>query len=66
MKLDSQDGPQLATYARYNALLEKELLSSELGIKLTPEKIEQIAGIRTIPPTSTNLRDRARAPPSDS
>ena len=45
MKLDSQDGPQLATYARYNVLLEKEWLSSELGIELAPEKIEQIAGM---------------------
>ena len=26
MKLDSQDGPQLASYARYNVLLEKEWL----------------------------------------
>ncbi len=45
MKLDSQDGPQLATYARYNVLLEKEWLSSELGIELTPEKIDQIAAM---------------------
>lgn len=45
MKLDSQDGPQLASYARYNVLLEKDWLSSELGIELAPEKIEQIAGM---------------------
>jgi hypothetical protein len=45
MKLDSQDGPRLATYVRYNLLLEKEWLSSEIGTELAPEKIEQIAGM---------------------
>lgn len=45
MKLDSQDGPQLASYARYNVLLKKEGLSSELGIELALEKIEQISGM---------------------
>jgi hypothetical protein len=43
MKLDSQAGPQLATYARYNVLLEKDWLASELGIGLAPDKITQIA-----------------------
>jgi uncharacterized protein len=42
MQLDSQAGPQLATYVRYNALLERDWLQSELGLELTPEKIEQI------------------------
>ena len=43
MKLDSQAGPQLATYARYNVALEKDWLSSELGVEFTPDKIAQIA-----------------------
>jgi hypothetical protein len=43
MKLDSQAGPQLATYARYNVVLEKDWLSTELGVDLTPDKITQIA-----------------------
>ena len=43
MRLDSQAGPQLATYARYNVLLEKDWLSSALGIELSADKIAQIA-----------------------
>jgi hypothetical protein len=42
MKLDSQAGPQLATYVRYNVLLEQDWLKSELGLELAPDKIEQI------------------------
>ena len=42
MKLDSQSGPQLATYARYNVLLEQAWLSSALKIELSPDKLAQI------------------------
>ena len=42
MKLDSEAGPQLATYVRYNAILEQAWLKTELGIDLGPDKIEQI------------------------
>ena len=42
MKLDSQAGPQLATYVRYNVLFERDWLKSELGVELTADKIEQI------------------------
>jgi uncharacterized protein len=42
MKLDSHAGPQLATYVRYNVLLERDWLKSELGLELAPDKIEQI------------------------
>jgi hypothetical protein len=42
MRLDSEDGPQLATYARYNVLLEQGWLRSELGVDLATDKIEQI------------------------
>jgi uncharacterized protein len=42
MKLDSQSGPQLATYARYNAVLEQAWLKDELGVDLTRDKLEQI------------------------
>ena len=43
MKLDSQSGPQLATYVRYNVELETNWLSSKLGIELAADKIAQIA-----------------------
>ena len=42
MKLDSQNGPQLATYARYNVLLEQTWLSSALKVELSPDKLAQI------------------------
>jgi hypothetical protein len=42
MKLDSQSGPQLATYVRYNAVLEQAWLKSELGVDLASDKLEQI------------------------
>ena len=42
MKLDSQSGPQLATYVRYNAVLEQAWLKSELGVDLAGDKLEQI------------------------
>jgi hypothetical protein len=42
MKLDSQSGPQLATYVRYNAILEQEWLKTELGVDLAADKLEQI------------------------
>jgi uncharacterized protein len=45
MKLDSQAGPELATYARYNVLFDKDWLSSELKVELAPDKIVEIAAI---------------------
>jgi len=42
MRLDSEKGPQLATYVRYNVLLEQDWLKAELGADLAPDKIEQI------------------------
>jgi uncharacterized protein len=42
MKLDSESGPQLATYVRYNAILEQAWLETELGVDLDQAKIEQI------------------------
>jgi hypothetical protein len=42
MKLDSQNGPHLATYARYNVLLEQAWLSSTLKVELSPDKLTQI------------------------
>jgi uncharacterized protein len=43
MKLDSESGPQLATYARYDALLDAKWLKGELDIDATPEKLAQIS-----------------------
>jgi hypothetical protein len=42
MKLDSQSGPQLATYVRYDAVLEQAWLKTELGVDLAGDKLEQI------------------------
>jgi Patatin-like phospholipase len=42
MKLDSQNGPQLAAYARYNVLLEQAWLSSTLNVELSSDKLAQI------------------------
>jgi uncharacterized protein len=42
MKLDSQSGPQLATYVRYNAVLEQSWLKTELSVDLGGDKLEQI------------------------
>ena len=42
MKLDSQSGPQLATYVRYNAILEQAWLKTELGVDLAADKLQQI------------------------
>jgi hypothetical protein len=42
MRLDSEKGPQLATYVRYNATLEQAWLKTELGVDLAADKVEQI------------------------
>jgi hypothetical protein len=41
MKLDSAAGPQLATYVRYNAVLEKDWLATQ-GFNSTDDQIEQL------------------------
>jgi predicted patatin/cPLA2 family phospholipase len=43
MKLDSEKGPQLATYVRYNVLFEEKWLSDKLKVERTPEQLAQIA-----------------------
>ena len=42
MKLDSQHGPQLATYARYNVQLERAWLSSALKVDLSPDALAEL------------------------
>jgi len=42
MKLDSKQGPQLATYARYNVQLEQKWLSDTLKVELSPDKLAQV------------------------
>jgi uncharacterized protein len=42
MKRDSQSGPQLATYVRYNAVLEQAWLKTELGVDFAGDKLKQI------------------------
>jgi len=43
MELDSKAGPQLATYARYNVLLEAGWLKTEVKVELAPDKLTKIA-----------------------
>lgn len=45
MKLDSQSGPQLATYARYNVLLEPAWLKTTVKRDLAPEAVAKIAAM---------------------
>ncbi|MHC2331604.1 patatin-like phospholipase family protein [Bradyrhizobium sp. USDA 4454] len=45
MIADSQRGPQLATYARYNVLLETTWLNEMLGIAWTPGALAKIAAM---------------------
>jgi patatin-like phospholipase len=43
MEIDSKNGPQLATYARYNVLLDQGWLKTEVAIERTPDRLEKIA-----------------------
>ena len=43
MEADSQKGPSLATFARYNALLDAKWLASELGISYTDKDLNAIS-----------------------
>lgn len=45
MKLDSQSGPQLATYARYNVLLESDWLKTTVKRDFAPEAVAKIAAM---------------------
>ena len=53
MKLDSQSGPQLATYARYNVLLEPGWLKTTVKLDLAPEAVAKIAAMDD----PNNMRD---------
>ena len=43
MKLDSKEGPQVATYARYNVLFETNWLKTEIGIDQPQTNLAKIA-----------------------
>ncbi|OKO81570.1 patatin-like phospholipase family protein [Bradyrhizobium sp. NAS96.2] len=45
MAADSQSGPQLATYARYNVLLETGWLKTTVAIDRTPEALAKVAAM---------------------
>ena len=53
MKLDSQSGPQLATYARYSVLLEPGWLKTTVKLDLAPEAVAKIAAMDD----PNNMRD---------
>ena len=55
MRLDSKKGPQLATYVRYNVLLEHDGLKDELGVDLAADKLDQIRKMDGLP----NMKDLA-------
>lgn len=55
MTLDSQNGPQLATFCRYNAQLDGVWLENELGIKRTTDEVVKIAEMDN----ATNMDDLA-------
>ena len=43
MEGDSKSGPQLATYARYNVLLEPGWMKTEVDIEQTSDELAKIA-----------------------
>ena len=43
MRTDSANGPQLATYARYNVLLDQKWLSTEVKVAYQPDRLAKIA-----------------------
>ena len=43
MRRDSQNGPKLATYVRYNVLLESDWLQNELGVTYDADALSKIA-----------------------
>lgn len=43
MRNDSQNGPKLATYVRYNVLLDAAWLQKELGQTYTPDQVAELA-----------------------
>ena len=45
MRQDSQHGPKLATYVRYDVRLEPEWLQRELGLSYTADALEKIAAM---------------------
>lgn len=52
---DSAAGPQLATYARYNVLLEQDWLNTEVKLELGPDKVKKIAELDN----PTNMKELA-------
>jgi hypothetical protein len=59
MKLDSQSGRQLATYARYNVLLEPGWLKTTVKLELAPEAVAKIAAMDD-PNNMSDLTDIGR------
>jgi hypothetical protein len=45
MEQDSESGPQIGTYARYNVLLETDWLKNQLAIDRTPDALAKIAAM---------------------
>ena len=45
MKSDSESGARLATYARYNVLLDQKWLSTQVSVECTAEKLAKIAAM---------------------
>jgi hypothetical protein len=43
MKVDSDEGPKLATYARYNVLLDETWIKDKLQFAVTPDRLDKLA-----------------------
>jgi hypothetical protein len=59
MKRDSQGGPQLATYVRYNVELDADWLKKELGLACTADKLAEVAAMDN-PANMNDLTDLGR------
>lgn len=55
MQTDSANGPQLATYARYNVLLDHEWIAKKLNVNYRPAHLAKIAEMDD----ATNMQDLA-------
>ena len=45
MALDSQSGPRLAPYIRYNVLLDEAWVKNEFGVELPSERVAELAAM---------------------
>ena len=59
MRADSAAGPQLATYARYNVLLDQKWLFTEVKVDYILDKLAKIAGMDDPSDDPSNVNELA-------